>query len=243
MNRPRSKKCKLVCGMLRVGTAGMVKSVKGLDLLPKEGPYILAPRHASMVDPAILPARIMFHSDRYLHMIGLKELWESPISSFFVRNTECIAVDHTNPDDREKVLEESLEWLKKGEPVGIYPEGRTSAPGKRRIGRPGVAIMALKARVPVFPVGTIGTHNIMPRGSKFPKWFFKTAEIEIGPQMTFLEESDLYDKVDEIEKERVAEAVITKIMREIRRLSGEKYEFGNEAVVYVDELLRKGIAD
>jgi 1-acyl-sn-glycerol-3-phosphate acyltransferase len=66
-------------------------------------------------------------------------------------------------------LDTALEVLDKGEAFGIYPEGTRSRDGRLYRGRTGVAWLALHARVPIVPVGLIGTEHIQPVGSRFPR--------------------------------------------------------------------------
>ncbi len=59
--------------------------------------------------------------------------------------------------------------LDAGEPLVIFPEGtRNSGP---TIGptREGAAYLALRAGVPLVPVGIAGTDRTMPRGSRIPR--------------------------------------------------------------------------
>ena len=59
--------------------------------------------------------------------------------------------------------------LRRGELLGIYPEGTRSPDGRLYRGRTGVARMALEGRVPVLPVAMIGTDKAQPTGKKLPR--------------------------------------------------------------------------
>lgn len=69
----------------------------------------------------------------------------------------------------KNALFEATERLQRGEVVGIFPEGGIAADGKMQKPRPGVAIIAEAAQVPVVPVAIVGAFESMPRGSFFPK--------------------------------------------------------------------------
>ena len=73
------------------------------------------------------------------------------------------------------------------------------------------------SKSPVIPIGLIGTFQILPKGNYVPK--FKRATINIGKPMYF----DKYYKRP-ITK-RLLREVTTEIMKEIARLSSQKYEF------------------
>ena len=125
------------------------------------------------------------------------------------------------PLDREKGGKEALGWaikaLKHGKIIAIHPEGTRSLTGKLLRARTGVARLALEARVPVLPVGFIGTFKILPKGKYVPK--AKRAIMNIGKPMYFTE---YYNK--KINKKMLRE-VTTKIMKEIAKLCRQKYNF------------------
>jgi 1-acyl-sn-glycerol-3-phosphate acyltransferase len=56
-------------------------------------------------------------------------------------------------------LKVSLEVLKRGQILGIAPEGTRSKTGKLQQGKTGAAFLAMKANVPIVPVGLIGTEK------------------------------------------------------------------------------------
>ena len=75
----------------------------------------------------------------------------------------------------------------------------------------------MEAKVPVVPVGLIGTYDILPKGAKFPR--LKKADIIIGEPLTF-------EKFCRKSKDyKTLETVTRIIMKEIAKLSGQKYEF------------------
>ena len=53
--------------------------------------------------------------------------------------------------------------------IGIFPEGERSYTGQLGPGAPGAALIAMKARVPILPVGIQGAYEAFPRGSTFPR--------------------------------------------------------------------------
>ena len=69
----------------------------------------------------------------------------------------------------EAALKTGLRILREGNLLGIYPEGTRSPDGRLYRGKPGVARVALDARVPVIPVAMIDTEKIQPPGKVMPK--------------------------------------------------------------------------
>src|SRR5512134_2084164 len=136
--------------------AGCHLSFRGMENIPPYGGYIVAANHLATYDPPLLGV-----------------FWPYPIEgiaaanqaqTFFVghilRWYGAILV-HRGEYDREALVK-ALKVLRAGSPFGIAPEGgRTHRPGMRQA-KPGVAYLALKARVPIVPVGITGTENLMP---------------------------------------------------------------------------------
>jgi 1-acyl-sn-glycerol-3-phosphate acyltransferase len=58
-------------------------------------------------------------------------------------------------------MKRSLRVLEEGGVVGIFPEGPFSREGRLVPGRPGVALMALRAGVPVVPAAISGTYEAL----------------------------------------------------------------------------------
>jgi 1-acyl-sn-glycerol-3-phosphate acyltransferase len=77
--------------------------------------------------------------------------------------------------------------------------------------------LALHARVPVVPIGLIGTFKILPKGKMMPK--LKKAKMNIGKPIYFDEYSN-----KKITK-KILREVTTKIMKEIAKLCNQKYNF------------------
>ncbi len=101
--------------------------------------------------------------------------------------------------------------------IAIYPEGTRTLTGKLQKAKTGVARLALAARVPVVPIGLIGTFEIMPKGQNYPN--LKRATVNIGRLMYF---DKYYGKEND---KKTLRLVTTKIMKEIAKLSGQRYEF------------------
>jgi 1-acyl-sn-glycerol-3-phosphate acyltransferase len=66
-------------------------------------------------------------------------------------------------------MHRALEVLRAGEPLVIFPEGtRKVGPAVEDI-LEGAAYLALRARVPIVPLGISGAEDAMPRGAYFPR--------------------------------------------------------------------------
>jgi 1-acyl-sn-glycerol-3-phosphate acyltransferase len=132
--------------------------VEGEEHIPDEGAAIFASNHLSFSDsiflPLMVPRRMTFlaKSD-YFTGRGIK----GKATAAFFKGVGQVPVDRSGGKAGEAALNSGLRILRRGELLGIYPEGTRSPDGRLYRGRTGVARMALEAGVPVLPVAMIGT--------------------------------------------------------------------------------------
>lgn len=138
--------------------------VIGRENLPATGPYLLAPVHRSYVDWLIV-ARVT--GRRRLRFIAKSELWKSRLVGRVLEFLGVFPVNRSGAD--REALDRCRKVLAGGEPLVMFPEGtRRSGPAVTDL-REGVAYLAVRAGVPVVPVGIGGSERVMPRGSAIPK--------------------------------------------------------------------------
>jgi 1-acyl-sn-glycerol-3-phosphate acyltransferase len=109
-----------------------------------------------------------------------------------------------------------VDVLGEGKLLGIYPEGTRSKDGRLHRGHTGVARVALRAGVPVIPVGLIGTREVQPVGARLLRPF-RRITVRIGPPLDF---SAYAGREDE---RIVLRQVTDEVMEAIRHLSGQEY--------------------
>ncbi|GAA5205265.1 MULTISPECIES: 1-acyl-sn-glycerol-3-phosphate acyltransferase [Streptomyces] len=190
--------------------------IEGLDHVPASGAAIVAGNHLSFSDhflmPAVLRRRITFLAKaEYFTGPGLK----GRLTAFFFRSAGQIPVDRTGKEAGQAAIREGLGVLGKDELLGIYPEGTRSHDGRLYKGKVGVAVMALRAGVPVVPCAMIGTFEAQPPGRKIPK--LHPVVIRFGEPLDFSRYAGL-------EREKaVLRAVTDEIMYAVLTLSGQEY--------------------
>ena len=190
--------------------------IEGLENIPEEGAAIVAGNHLSFSDhfvmPAILPRRITFLAKaEYFTGPGLK----GRLTAAFFHSVGQIPVDRSGKGAGQAAIDEGLGVLRKGELLGIYPEGTRSHDGRLYKGRVGVAAMALGAGVPVVPCAMVGTFELQPPGRKVPR--VGRVTIRFGEPLEF-------SRFAGMEKERTAlRAVTDEIIHGIMQLSGQEY--------------------
>ncbi|WP_369180185.1 lysophospholipid acyltransferase family protein [Streptomyces mutabilis] len=190
--------------------------IEGLDHVPASGAAIVAGNHLSFSDhflmPAVLRRRITFLAKaEYFTGPGLK----GRLTAFFFRSAGQIPVDRSGKDAGRAAIREGLGVLSEDELLGIYPEGTRSHDGRLYKGKVGVAVMALRAGVPVVPCAMIGTFEAQPPGRKIPR--LHPVVIRFGEPLDF-------SRYEGLEGEKaVLRAVTDEIMYAILSLSGQEY--------------------
>jgi|TARA_Y100000310_G_scaffold288345_1_gene313888 1-acyl-sn-glycerol-3-phosphate acyltransferase len=189
------------------------KEVKSLQNIPKKGAFIVAANHASYMDHLIIVCTLIKHLNRKVHFLSKKEHFDNPLKAAWHRYAGAI------PLDRQAGGKEALRWaikaLKKGKIIAIHPEGTRTLNGKLQKAKTGAARLALAAKVPIIPVGLIGTFEILPKGKYIPK--LKRGTINIGKPLYF----------DKYYNKKITKGLLRKItndiMKEIAKLCNQKY--------------------
>lgn len=147
----------IVVGLTRLVTR---TTVVGRHNIPKTGPFLLAPIHRSNVDTP-LAATV---TRRRLRFMGKDSLWKVPVIGWIMTALGAFPVTR-GAADRE-ALRRCVAVLDDGEPLVMFPEGtRQSGPRVQPL-FDGAAYVAVKARVPIVPVGIGGSETVMPKGKK-----------------------------------------------------------------------------
>ncbi|MFE1287163.1 lysophospholipid acyltransferase family protein [Streptomyces sp. NPDC058751] len=206
--------------------------IEGLEHIPSSGPAIVAGNHLSFADhflmPAILKRRITFLAKaEYFNGPGVK----GRLTAAFFRSIGQIPVDRSGKEAGQAAIREGLGVLRKGDLLGIYPEGTRSHDGRLYKGKVGVAVMALRAQAPVVPCAMIGTFEAQPPGRKLPR--VHPVTIRFGKPLDFSRYAGM-----EGEK-AVLRAITDEIMYAILALSDQEYVDRYAAVVKAEEAAAK----
>ena len=131
--------------------------IRGLEHLKGiSGPFLIASNHISAIDPFVIASCIPFNTAPAIHFVTYHTFMKRPILGPVLRAYGALPV--RNGIGIERALAEPLAYLKRGEAVGIFPEGKVMREGGRfGWGRPGVSYLARGAGVPVVPVVLKGT--------------------------------------------------------------------------------------
>lgn len=178
---------------------------------PGQGAVIVS-NHIGPIDPAF----IALACDRPVHWMVAREYFEQPPTGLALRALQAIPVGRAGIDTAATKL--ALRYAKQGELVGMFPEGRINDTRRLMLpGRPGAAMVALKARVPVFPCYIEGS----PNDGTTLGFMLMTARtrLKVGPMIDI---SEYYGRDGDRE---VLEELTKRFMVEIAKLAGvEDYE-------------------
>lgn len=109
--------------------------------------YIIVANHLSVLD--VLPAAIA--TDRPVHFLAKKELFEKGIGKWFANKCECIPVSRDGTDVR--AVMQAMKYLKEGSFVCIFPEGTRNKTGEMFLPfKSGAAALSIKTKTPIIPV-------------------------------------------------------------------------------------------
>jgi 1-acyl-sn-glycerol-3-phosphate acyltransferase len=134
--------------------------VIGRHNIPRDGAFVLAPIHRSNIDTPLAAAV----SSRRLRFMGKDSLWKIRVIGWILSALGAFPVTRGTAD--REALKRCIAVLEMGEPLVLFPEGtRQSGP----IVMPlfdGAAYIAVKAGVPIIPLGIGGSERVMPKGKK-----------------------------------------------------------------------------
>jgi len=146
--------------------------VEGRENIPLTGPLILITNHVNLFDPFFL----VFSFPRWITFVAKEELFRSPFLRFWLRWAGCVSIRRGGKiREKQKMLKSAKDALEKGLILGMFPEGGRSRDGKLQKGKPGSAVIASKATVPLLPVGIVGTDKI-----KGISWLWKRPGIVVN---------------------------------------------------------------
>jgi 1-acyl-sn-glycerol-3-phosphate acyltransferase len=136
-------------------------SVEGREHVPAEGIFILAPTHRSILDTPIASAA----THRRMRFMGADKYWKNEAFGRLLTALGGFPVSRGTAD--REALRRCIAVLEAGEPLVLFPEG------ERKMGPlvhplfDGATYIAVKAGVPIVPVGIGGSERAMPKGAKY----------------------------------------------------------------------------
>lgn len=144
--------------------SGIKVVVKGLEHLTNP-PYVFMCNHQSALDIYTLQAFLPYS----FKWIAKRQLFKIPFIGWAMGRTGYISIDREKPREALKAMEEAAQKIRNGMNIVIFPEGTRSVDGILLPFKKGGFTLALRAMVPIVPIGIYGTSRLQPKGSFIPK--------------------------------------------------------------------------
>jgi len=122
--------------------------IKGREHIP-EGDAVVCANHTAAIDPFYLAYGLGHKKKNRAKIMAKAELMEIPVVSAFIRSLGAYGVNRGKPD--LKAIRYSLDALKSGKKLMIFPEGTRSSREESEA-KLGAAMLAVRGGAPVLPV-------------------------------------------------------------------------------------------
>ena len=169
--------------------------VIGKENIPQSGAFIMCSNHTSMSDPIFMITVFK----RQVHFMAKSELFRNPIVGGVLKAVGAFPVERGKGDMSAVNLAEDI--IRRGDILGIYPEGKRYKEGAPRKAKSGVAHIAMSTNADILPV------SVYREG---PYSWFKKTTIRIGKVMKY---EELYNPElsDRANMKNIVEAVTDSI--------------------------------
>ena len=145
--------------------------IYGAENVPKRGAVIVVSNHASDFDPLIVANCV----GRPVAFMAKEELFKIPVLNTVIKSYGAYPVKRGTGD--RAAIRAAVESLEHGWATGVFLQGTRTSDGKITDPKLGAALIAAKTDAPLLPVCIWGTEEILPKGSKFPRFYPVTVRI------------------------------------------------------------------
>lgn len=138
--------------------------VREFDKIPATGPGIIVMNHINFLEAPLLA---VFLFPRRLAALTKKENLSIPGYGYLGRLWNAIPIDRGNVDT--EAFKSCLRWIHQNGILGLAPEGTRSRTGVLGRGKAGVAMLAQRAGVPIWPVAHWGGESFWSNLKSFKR--------------------------------------------------------------------------
>jgi long-chain acyl-CoA synthetase len=182
---------------------------EGLENIPTDKNFILAPNHQSFLDVYLLSAVIPVDLTQNIYSLAYYGNFQGKFMKKLAKNINVISVDI---DKNLREVISTLEYvLEQKKSLLIFPEGSITRDGSLSDFKPMLTLLSKKKNVPVIPVTIHGANIALPYGKSIPK----RAEITLS----FLK--PVYPENFKTHKD-MSEHIKHKISKELERMNNDK---------------------
>jgi 1-acyl-sn-glycerol-3-phosphate acyltransferase len=172
---------------------GIKVEITGIENVLPDRPQIFIANHQSYYDIFALSGYLAVQ----LRWVSKAVLFRIPFMGWAMSAAGYISVERNNRRQSYQAFLNTLEAIKAGSSIVVFPEGTRSEKGTIGIFKKGSQLLAQRAKVPIVPITIIGTRDIIRKGSMLIRP--KTVRIIISPCITL--EGDDTKKGDKILQE------------------------------------------
>jgi 1-acyl-sn-glycerol-3-phosphate acyltransferase len=181
---------------------------KGVENIPLSGGVLLACNHMSRMD---IPSLFITPNRPEMTALVTTKYLKHPLIRWFIITANGIWLDRDTADFG--AFRKAVEALQAGKALGIAPEGTRSTTSTMLEAKPGTAMLAIRAHVPIVPVAILGTEDAVDKLRHFKR---PHITVEYGPAIP-APELDRGDRAGQLDK------ITTEIMCHIALMMPEKY--------------------
>jgi 1-acyl-sn-glycerol-3-phosphate acyltransferase len=156
---------------------------KGLENIPDEGACVLVCNHVSFVDALVIGGVIQ----RPVRFVMDYRIFKVPVLNFVFRTAGTIPIASAKEDPvmLEKAYERIDAYLKEGEVVCLFPEGRITDNGDLNPFKKGITRIIERTPVPVIPMALRGLWGSFfsrwgGTAMRYPRGFFSRIALVVG---------------------------------------------------------------
>ncbi len=141
--------------------AGVRLKVEGAEQVPRDGPVVFMSNHESWLDIPVLLASIPVQ----VRFLAKKSLFSIPFFGWAIASMGFIPVDRKNRREAIKSFEQAAQRIRAGRSVLVFPEETRTPDGRLLPFQRGGFLIAIKAGLPIVPVGLEGARRCLPKYS------------------------------------------------------------------------------
>lgn len=134
-------------------------NVQGKQNVERNKPYILVANHQSWVDILVVFATFL-----HFKWVSKKAMFRVPLLGWNMWLNGYVPIDRGNEASREKCIQASRNWLRKGSSMLFFPEGTRSRDGKKMLPfKIGAFKLAVESGCDVLPLVIKGSAEALPK--------------------------------------------------------------------------------
>ena len=172
-------------------------TVKGVENIPANGPFILAPNHQSFLDAPIAMAGVPKEQMNDIFFYATEEHVQGKVLRYMANHHNIILME--NKHLKNSIVKLSM-VLRQGKSIMIFPEGTRTYTGHLNTFKKTFAILSKELNVPIIPVRISGAFRMLKRGSRFIQPCH--IQVEYLPKVE-PNDSLTYEEITEIVKNRI----------------------------------------